>query len=99
MFGKCLETRSRRGLRWRRYAGPGGRVTTYEIPEEVLRGCAAWKNIALRLEKWNRAQERKAVTEQVKRMLAEGIKPEAVAHETGRHVGNVRKWRKKIGNP
>ena len=35
---KILETRNRKGIKWRRYRGQEGeRITSLEIPEEVVR--------------------------------------------------------------
>ena len=35
---KILETRNRKGIKWRRYRGQDGeRITSLEIPEEVVR--------------------------------------------------------------
>lgn len=35
---KILETRNRKGIKWRRYCGENGsRITTLEIPESVIK--------------------------------------------------------------
>ena len=35
---KILETRNRKGIKWRRYRGEdGSRITTLEIPESVIK--------------------------------------------------------------
>lgn len=81
MYGKCLETRSRRGLRWRRYrTSEGTIVTTYELPCAVLDGVAPASRVAGRLAAWHRGQARHKQRAAILQALAAGTKPLAIAH-------------------
>lgn len=92
---KCLETRDRKGLRWRRYRTEDGRiVTTLEIPEQVFRATVRKDRLQERLDAWRRAQEREALQARGTVLLAEGWKPLAVAHELKVDVRTAQRWRK-----
>jgi hypothetical protein len=82
--GKCLETRVKDGLKWRRYRTPTGAVyTTYEIPTEIFHGVVPASKFASRVESWYREQRRKEKRALVERLLREGWKPLAIASEVG----------------
>ena len=81
---KCLETRVKDGVKWRRYRTPSGvTYTTYEIPTEVFNGVVPASKFAPRVRSWYREQQRKEKRAVVERLLAEGWKPSAIAHEVG----------------
>jgi hypothetical protein len=80
---KCLETRRRDGMRWRRYRLPDGRTTTtYELPCSVVRGFGR-QRIATGLEQFARAEKLRARGKQIDDLIRAGWKPAAVAHEVG----------------
>lgn len=92
---KCLETRRRHGMRWRRYRTPEGATrTTYEVPEAALRGLGMSKVIAA-VAAANRGE---ALREQAARLRAAvlaraGVKATAVAHELDCTEARVRQIR------
>lgn len=80
---KCLETRQRNGMKWRRYVTEGGaRVTTYEVPESVL----SYLNKD-RLETMLRGQQKDIARQEtelkVRKLLEQGWKQVAIAAECG----------------
>lgn len=90
---KCLETRrTPEGFRRRRYEQDGVRFTTIEVPIEVWRGAVRHDRVAERLAAWHRAQSQLALKQRALRLLAEGWKPIAVAHETGFTERAVQRW-------
>lgn len=90
---KCLETRQRGGMRWRRYRDEHGAIhTTLEAPEEVVRTLGA-KRLAEELARAKRNSERKVLNARATKLVAEGWKPEAVAHELSLSAPQVRKLR------
>lgn len=92
---KCLETRRRNGMKWRRYRAPDGHTfTTYELPSAVLLGVTTLARIAKRLEQWHRGQAAAARRAQAEAMLAEGVKPVAIAHELGLSPRTVERYRR-----
>lgn len=94
---KCLETRKRDGMKWRRYRTDDGRIiTTYEVPTAVL---SAFSKVALarQLERWQRGEQTRARLAKMRAMLAEGVKPTAIAHELGCTEERVRQVRKQMG--
>lgn len=98
MYGRCLETRSRRGMKWRRYKTEDGRtITTYELPCAVLAGSAPAAKLSARLESWHRGQARHAVRIAAEDLLVQGTKPAAVAHALNiseRHAQRLKKGMK-----
>ena len=95
---KCLETRAREGLRWRRYRTDDGRiVTTLEVPEQVFRATVRKDRLQERLEGWRREQERAALQARGLALLAEGWKPLAVAHELKVDVRTAQRWQRERG--
>jgi len=89
---KCLETRKRNGMKWRRYRTDDGRiVTTLEVPESVLRGAAPADRLAARLAAWERGQAQRARRHAVLQRIAEGVKPLAIAHELGLSTREVQR--------
>jgi len=87
---KCLETRRKNGMKWRRYRTSDNRiVTTYELPTQVL-GLS--KELQRRLAMWESNQVRQGLVEQAKKLIARGWKNTAIAH----HLGRSDSWVKKI---
>lgn len=95
---KCLETRKRNGMRWRRYLTEDGRiVTTYELPTAVL-SLISKKALADQLAAFERGEARRARAQRMHQLIAEGVKPTAIAHELGVTEQAVRNARKKINS-
>ena len=92
---KCLETRKRDGMKWRRYRTDDGRiVTTFELPTAVL--CVfSRKRLQAQIDAFNRGEERRARDVLIRERLAEGIKPTSIAHEFGITDQRVRQIRSK----
>lgn len=91
---KCLETRRRDGMKWRRYRTADDRiVTTYELPTEVLLGVTTMKRVHARLEAYKRGQARAERRAQAQALLRKGWKPVAVANEVGMTTRNVEMMR------
>ena len=79
---KCLETRKKHGMTWRRYRTDDGRiVTTFELPTQVLRSVTAFSKLEVRLAGNLRAQESQARRKRIMALLADGWKPLAVSVE------------------
>jgi hypothetical protein len=94
---ECLETRVKDGLKWRRYRTPAGMVyTTYEILTEVFHGILPAGMYEFRVESWTKNQQRKDKRVIVERLLGEGWKPLAIAHEVGWNVRTVTRIRQQI---
>lgn len=94
---KCLETRQRNGLKWRRYRTEDGRtVTTFELPTSVLRGITTAARLNARLETWRRGEAQRTRRAAVLKRLAQGVKPAAVAHEFGLSDREVQRIRKRM---
>lgn len=90
---KCLETRKRDGMKWRRYRTEDGRiVTTFEIPTAVL-GVVSMKRLQAQIGAFNRGEETRARGVLIRNRIAEGIKPTAIAHEFGITDQRVRQIR------
>lgn len=98
---KCLETRTRAdGIRSRRYElEDGRRITMLELPATVLKGIGM-KRVQEFMEIWQRGErqrtESQARRQRIVEMLAENIKPTAIAHEVGVTETRVRQIRKEI---
>ena len=91
---KCLETRKRDGMKWRRYRTPDGRiVTTYELPCAVLRGAAPSSRLKKRLSQWENGQRLEARRAKARELLDAGWKPVAVANEIGVTTRSVERMR------
>ena len=87
---KCLETRRRDGMKWRRYRAEDGRiVTTFELPTSVLLHLTSRARIKAAIEAFERAQKAEALRIRVRALSAEGWKTIAIAHEVGLSVGGV----------
>jgi hypothetical protein len=94
---KCLETRQRNGIKTRRYlTDDGRRFSTYELPVSVLRGIGM-KRVHQELERWQRGETLRARLVQIKKRVAEGVKPLAIADEFGVTETRVRQIRKEMG--
>lgn len=98
---KCLETRTRAdGIRSRRYElEDGRRITTFELPATVIKGVGL-KRVQEFMEIWQRGEqqrsESRARRQRIEEMLAEDIKPTAIAHEVGVTEERVRQIRKEM---
>lgn len=94
---KCLETRQRKdGLKRRRYRLEDGRtMTTMEVPTTVL---SRFSKAALgaALAAWQRGEERRTRVARMRRLIAQGVKPAAVAAELGVTEQTVREQRKRM---
>lgn len=96
---KCLETRVKNGIKWRRYKTPDGVIyTTYEVPTPVFNGIVSLSRFTPRMEAWYRGLVLKQKRALVERLLAEGWKPLAVANEVGYTEKAVTDIRRKYGN-
>ena len=93
---KCLETRRRNGMKWRRYRTDDGRiVTTLELPEAVLSAFSS-KRLALQIEAWKRGEALRTRQQRMRELIRQGVKPTAIAHELGVTDQAVRYARKGI---
>ena len=91
---RCLETRCRGGLKYRRYElDDGRRTSTVEVPVTVLKGIGM-KRVREELARWQRGEEMRERQVKIRERLAEGIKPTAIAHELGVTDQRVRQIRK-----
>lgn len=91
---KCLETRRRDGLKYRRYQlEDGRRISTFEVPVSVLKGIGMTR-VKAELERWQRGEQTRARLVQMKQRIAEGVKPLAIADEFGVTEQRVRQIRK-----
>lgn len=91
---KCLETRTKQGIRWRRYRLEDGRtMTTYEVPCSVLRSFPRAK-LQAAIEAHDRGEQRRSRTHRIDELVRAGWKPAAIAHETGVTEAAVRLRRK-----
>ena len=96
---KCLETRTRNGMRWRRYLTEDGRrVTTYELPSTVLMGVTTMARIQGRLASWNKAEDQRTRRARILRQIADGVKPLAIADSEGVSTRHVERIRKKVSS-
>lgn len=98
---KCLETRTRAdGIRSRRYElDDGRRITMLELPATVIKGIGM-KRVQEFMEIWQRGEQQRtdslARRQRIVEMLADNIKPTAIAHEVGVTETRVRQIRKEI---
>lgn len=91
---KCLETRNRGGIKYRRYLAEDGRVVrTYEVPATVLK-VIGMKRVRDALETWQRGEDRRARQIRMRELLSQGVKPLAIADELGVTEQRVRQMRK-----
>lgn len=89
---KCLETRKRDGMKWRRYRTDDGRiVTTFEMPTQVVNLSS---DLRRRLAMWESKQQKLARKEKAKELLAAGWKTTAVASHFGLSDSWVRQIRR-----
>lgn len=55
---KILETRNRKGIKWRRYIGENGsRITTLEIPESVIKKLSSKAELLQLMKEYQCSQE------------------------------------------
>lgn len=93
-----IETRTTKdGMTRRRYERDGlPRLTTYEVPETVMRSVG-FKSVREYMAAWNRAEVLRLRGIEIGKRIADGIKPAAIAHEFGVTEQAVRIRRKKLG--
>jgi protein-disulfide isomerase-like protein with CxxC motif len=95
---KCLETRARAdGIRARRYElDDGRRTTTFELPASVIKAIGM-KKVQEAMQIWRRGEQQRSEShtrrQRIEEMLAQGIKPTAIAHEVGCTDQRVRQIR------
>lgn len=93
---RCLETRRRDGMRWRRYrTADGVTLATYEVPVEVLRVLGEAR-LRKELERAARTLERKTRNARALKLLQAGWKVEAVANDVGLCDSQVRRIRQRM---
>lgn len=93
---RCLETRKRGGVTHRRYElEDGRRVSTVEIPLTVFKSFSRDKREQA-LARFARGEALRARNAKMKQRIAEGVKPEAIAHELGITREAVQQTRKKM---
>lgn len=93
---KCLETRQRHGMKWRRYRTDDGRtITTFEVPTAVLSKFSR-KQLDAQLQAWTRGEASRARKARVIAQLQAGVKPLAVAAAEGLTETRVYQIRKEI---
>lgn len=98
---KCLETRTRAdGIKIRRYElEDGRRITMFEVPATVIKGVGL-KRVQKFMEIWQRGEKARSEShsrrQRIEQMLAENIKPTAIAHEVGCTDQRVRQIRKEM---
>lgn len=94
---RCLETRTKAGVRWRRYRFPDGRVeSTFELPSAVVSrlGRAKVLELCAVYAAQTPMRERRHVRRQrIEALLLAGTKPTAIAHELGTTDDYIRKVR------
>lgn len=96
---KCLETRTRKGMKWRRYRTDDGRtVTTYEVPTTVLSTVTSASRLTQALETFARGEQKRARAARMLALVREGVKPAAIAHELGVTEQAVRLARKRLNS-
>lgn len=80
---KCLETRRRNGMKWRRYrTEDGAQWITYEVPASVI-GLIGRRRLAEELERAERKLARLNRNAKALALMKAGMKPLAVATELG----------------
>lgn len=75
-------------------ADAGHRFTSFEVPEQVVRGIGT--RLFGRLSQVVSGAERRSATERVRRLLIDNWKPEAVAAETGYTTRAVQRIRSRM---
>lgn len=80
---KCLETRRRNGMRWRRYrTEDGASWATYEVPTTVI-NLISTRRLVEELQRAERKLDRLNRNAKALSMMKAGVKPLAVAYELG----------------
>lgn len=94
---KCLETRRRKdGTKQRRYRTDDGRtIITIELPRAVLSRFSS-KTVAEQMAAWQRGEAQRIRVRRMRQLIAQGVKPAAIAHELGVTEQAVRIQRKKM---
>lgn len=93
---KCLETRRRGGIKWRRYrTEEGAIIKTGEVPMEVLAELGP-KRLKEALERAERREHRLRRQARAENLLRQGWKPAAVAAEVGLGEAMVRRYRQRM---
>ena len=93
---KCLETRDRRGMRWRRYKTDDGSIEqTFEVPASVM-GYISKATLERALDLAAKSAARRALHAKARHLLSQGWKPVAVAHTLGMPDSTVRGIRGRV---
>lgn len=93
---KCIDSRMRNGMRWRKYRLDDDRIiTTYEVPETVLRHLT-FSRVRIILEGFQRQEVKRARTAGIKKLIERGVKPLAIADYFKVSPEYVRVLRRKI---
>jgi hypothetical protein len=97
---KIIETRTRHGLKYRRYEQAGERYTTVEIPLSVAKSIGI-KRLQEAHATWQRGQEKRERSEHLRNAIIERLpgKPTAIAHELGCSEAYVRLVRQQVKIP
>lgn len=83
-------------MKWRRYRLEGGATwQTFEVPASVI-GVIGAKRLKEELERAERKMARLTRRAKAERMLAQGTKPAAVAHELDLSEAMVRRYRQQM---
>ena len=92
---KCLETRATPdALKRRRYRLDDGRsLHTMELPTSVIRAIGARK-VRECMAVWRRGEKQRERAQRLRDLVAQGIKPTAIAHILGVTEQRVRQVRK-----
>lgn len=88
---RTIETRTRNGLKYRRYEKAGERYTTVEVPLSVAKALGI-KRLQEAYTRWQRGQQKRERSEQLRQAIVERLpgKPTAIAHELGCSEAYVR---------
>ena len=97
---RCIETRTRHGIKYRRYEHQGKRYTTVEVPVSVVKSIGT-KRVNDAYAVWQRGQENREKSEQLRNAIIERLpgKPTAIAHELGCSETYVRMVRQQVKIP
>lgn len=95
---RCLETRTlKSGAVRRRYElDDGRRITTFEVPSQVL-GTISKRQLAAALEAWHRGEATRARQLRIKQMLKAGVSMREIADEVGVTPARVSQVRLALG--
>lgn len=97
---RCIETRTRHGMKYRRYEHQGKRWTTVEMPVSVMKAVGV-KRVNEAHATWQRGQAKREASEKLRNAIIERLpgKPTAIAHELGCSEAYVRHVRQQAKIP